>query len=114
VQVNYDVYRYELERITGCCAANIAIECDIDEVAKQLTIRAIRQVATWKAQDELVVRTPADWWQHFKKRWYPEWVKARWPIVYDIQVYKALAYLPTLRVPRPEDKEPVFYGWSKV
>lgn len=46
------------------------------------------------------VRFPADWWQAFKKRWFPKWAKRRWPpkhreVVLDAKAIY-LEYLPRL------------------
>lgn len=30
--------------------------------------------------DTIEVEYPADWWQAFKERWFPNWAKERWPV----------------------------------
>lgn len=35
---------------------------------------------TSQATVELEVEVPADWWQHFKERWFPAWARKRWPV----------------------------------
>lgn len=30
----------------------------------------------WESRFEV----PADWWQHFKQRWFPAWALERWPV----------------------------------
>ena len=31
-----------------------------------------------------IIKYPADWWQSFKERWYPNWAKKRWPVCYTV------------------------------
>ncbi len=31
------------------------------------------------------LRYPADWWQAFKDRWFPEWALKRWPIEWEVR-----------------------------
>lgn len=33
---------------------------------------------------EVVVKHPADWWQAFKKRWFPGWALKRWPVRMEV------------------------------
>lgn len=39
---------------------------------------------------------PADWWQAFKKRWFPRWAKRRWPVVRETYVIDVKALWPHL------------------
>jgi hypothetical protein len=42
---------------------------------------------------------PADWWQAFKERWYPEWAKKRWPVRYEQYVITARELYPQVSLP---------------
>lgn len=33
---------------------------------------------------KVTLYAPADWWEHFKERWFPDWAKQRWPVRYGI------------------------------
>ncbi len=48
-----------------------------DAVAQALTQEWVKQETQW----------PADWWQHFKQRWFPCWAKARWPVQMEIKTW---------------------------
>ena len=48
-----------------------------------------------------IVRYPADWWQAFKERWFSAWMKARWPVRYE--VFDVQARYPTFRYAVPVD-----------
>jgi hypothetical protein len=43
----------------------------------QTVIRSIYRLAVY---EELLCRYPADWWQAFKERWFPKWLKYHYPI----------------------------------
>ena len=48
---------------------------NLDEIAMRIKYEIVGlqyKVAT--------VSYPADWWQAFKDRWFPTWVKRRWPV----------------------------------
>lgn len=33
---------------------------------------------------QVTLYAPADWWEHFKERWFPQWAKDKWPVLYGI------------------------------
>jgi hypothetical protein len=43
-------------------------------------VKALINIAT---QEEEVCNVPSDWWQHFKERWFPLWLKRKFPVRYD-------------------------------
>lgn len=49
---------------------------------------------------EKYVSYPADWWQAFKKRWFPKWALSKWPVIYKTHKFSfSLTYpgfLPAL------------------
>lgn len=42
------------------------------------------------------VKYPADWWQHFKLRWFPKWAKKRWPVRFSVTEFVATHVYPQL------------------
>jgi len=42
------------------------------------------------------IRYPADWWQALKDRWFPAWLRRRYPVVYT--AIDVAAMYPDLRV----------------
>jgi len=38
------------------------------------------QNVTSEATVTMRFKAPASWWQHFKRRWFPAWMKRRWPV----------------------------------
>ena len=45
---------------------------------------------------------PADWWQAFKERWFPEWAQRRWPIKYTHYIVDIKALYPDLHPSIPD------------
>jgi hypothetical protein len=51
--------------------------------------------------EELVdVSFPRDWWQAFKDRWFPQWLKRRFPVMKTR--IEGMAYFPKLQLPDQE------------
>ena len=85
------ISRIELERIQVAVSRSLS-SASLDSIASSvradfldgyfsrdvtLTFRAFlygNGRETWKCE------WPADWWQHFKKRWFPRWALRRWPV----------------------------------
>lgn len=44
-----------------------------------------------------VITYPADWWQAFKERWFPAWLKAKFPPQYTR--YEVQAQYPRMAIP---------------
>lgn len=40
---------------------------------------------------------PADWWQAFKERWFPSFLRDRYPIIYSVREIDVKAIYPRLR-----------------
>lgn len=65
-----------------------------DEIAVQLVQKVWgREIQRRKC------KWPADWWQAFKERWYPDWAIDRWPIRYEEYVITARELAPLMRIP---------------
>ncbi len=58
------------------------------------SIRVLLDVAT---QEEDIMETPSDWWQHFKLRWFPRWLKKRYPV--KMSWISAIHQFPELDIP---------------
>ena len=40
------------------------------------------------------IKHPLDWWQAFKERWFPEWLKRKYPVVYQVHRISHTAMFP--------------------
>lgn len=54
----------------------VEVESLIDDAGDGI-IRVLLTVAT---QEEQLAEFPADWWQFFKERWFPQWLLRRYPV----------------------------------
>lgn len=52
--------------------------------------------------DEKKVVYPADWWEAFKDRWFPAWLKNRYPVKNKVVVYKTKLAYPQSKVKCPD------------
>lgn len=47
---------------------------------------------------------PSDWKQAFKERWFPNWAKKKWPVVYTNFVVSARNVYPDLKISVPQER----------
>ena len=57
----------------------------VEEQDSTLRMRIISMFVTSLEQPYHVIRYPKDWWQAFKYRWFPSWLKGRFPIEYHVE-----------------------------
>lgn len=75
-----------------------------EQVYGKLLFRIEREFFGERKQEEVEVQFqfPASWWQHFKQRWFPDWLLKRYPIVMKNHVGKyrvdAQFYFPDLPI----------------
>jgi len=61
----------------------------------------LRAFVVVEEQVPLRLEVPADWWEHFKQRWFPAWALARWPVrTLEIRLPVETIY-PTLQTEIP-------------
>ena len=63
----------------------------------------VRYAILGQEMERVECRWPADWWQAFKARWFPEWAKARWPVREEVRQLVARELYPKVKLP---DREP--------
>lgn len=49
------------------------------------------------------IKYPLDWFQAFKERWFPVWVKKKYPIKYQYYRFNLKAIYPKLRISLPKE-----------
>lgn len=85
----YGVQGVKIERVTGIMS---------DRFAYQL-----RAYVLGERQEEFTIEYPADWWQAFKERWFPESCKRRWPVEYKRYEFKRFNIYPKMKYQVPDD-----------
>lgn len=64
-------------------------------------MRVCMERAVWGQRgDSVTVSYPADWWQHFKQRFFPRWALKRWPVLKVHETYSARVLCPDLKISR--------------
>lgn len=76
----------DLEDWEPGAAANLELRTRIDRLRDGLFL----QLRTWllKAPHPakmVTLNAPATWWDHFKVRWFPEWLNRRYPVRYGYE-----------------------------
>ena len=69
-----------------------------NDILDQLVLTLAARITTQKLE-EITVSYPADWWQAFKKRWFPKWAKKRWPVEKRTHTVSAHALYPKIAMP---------------
>ncbi len=73
------------------------------ELDRNIALRGqmVKSIITALSVPATSVQYPTDWWQAFKKRWFPHWLKVRFPVNYT--VWTAARYCPhkAISEPRP-------------
>lgn len=70
---------------------NTQIESFFSSTLPGLVVR-IQQNLLYLEDDRGDIEVPADWWEHFKERWFPQWALKRWPVRY--RHWRARWYFP--------------------
>ena len=60
---------------------NLSMNAHLDVMFAQDNI-AIREIYHLATLEEPIAKYPADWWQAFKVRWFPQWLLKRHPAQY--------------------------------
>ena len=77
---------FKVQNITTCYAIDNQLLLDANRIKLEIVNEGIRSMlkATIDilTKEELLVKYPADWWQAFKERWFPKWLKRKHPVKY--------------------------------
>jgi hypothetical protein len=82
----------------GAYLGNLRMESFYDHAAQAMVLRTLQRVAS-KKLDVKTVRFPSDWWQAVKRRFFPAWALAKWPVQYTEVTMEANAYMPDICIP---------------
>lgn len=68
--------QHVLDKGLSISTDRLAIQVILDDWGNRL-VQGMLAIAT---QEDREISYPADWWQAFKFRWFPEWALRRWPV----------------------------------
>ena len=96
-QVSLEMERFEtLRRITEQFVMNAVELQSWKDYLKDDMVVAMTYHVFGQRLDEQTVEYPADWWQHFKQRWFPAWALRRWPVLNTVRTMKLMGFYPEL------------------
>lgn len=68
-------------------------------VVENMLVGSVESYIARRLLERVEVQWPADWWQHFKERWSPEWALRRWPVRYEQRTLEAHEWLKLRELP---------------
>lgn len=108
--VRYELEQFEVRRIFSPeVLESIRLERYDDFITNGMVVELRGMVASWREQRWF--KTPENWWEHLKERWFPAWALKRWPVVY--RWYDAVVILPKVPVVKPEYRAVEFAVWRQ-
>jgi len=105
--VNLEQLKWALIKVLNEKEINAIV--DISEhfsfIAGEIAIRAYGHVwAEEKSVQRKEIKYPADWRQHFKLRWFPQWALNKWPVKITSEVLDVKCIYPAFK-PKLKDQE---------
>lgn len=80
-----------------------------DGIEREVSIMLDGLVAKWT--EDRILQVPANWWEHFKQRWFPAWALERWPVL--MKTYDAAVILPMVPISDPKFHRVEFAVWRE-
>ena len=92
-----ETVRYKLAaRLSEAELHNFDVSVIVDRLAEQIEFRVQHELYAEKHPQRRIIY-PRDWWQAFKKRWFPGWLLKRFPVVYTEYVISVATLYPDIK-----------------
>ena len=84
---------YTIEECKRMSECNTSLVHDVQDIVHA---QIITQLAEQELPDvdicfpEFYTKCPATWWQHFKERWFPQWLLEKYPVQYKKVHHRAI------------------------
>ena len=85
-----------MQRVADELVMNAADVSKFYDIVRKQSVMEITYHVFGQRLDEQTVEYPADWWQHFKQRWFPAWALRRWPVQKHVRTMKLMGFYPEL------------------
>lgn len=95
--------RFGMQQAVSAELLDAQIEGKHDRLVDQF-VYTLRGYLWGESQKGYEYSYPADWWQAFKKRWFPNWAKRKWPILYTVIKVDVNVVYPDLKISMPTEK----------
>jgi hypothetical protein len=106
--INFETIEYEFRKYASIAYMADEMFENIDEpIIKWLADNSFGELGatifrlTWElaCRDLLEWKYPEDWKEAFKERWFPEWAKKKWPVVYSSFTLTEIAGIKRSTIP---------------
>jgi hypothetical protein len=84
-------------------------EIDIANPIGDMLIVGWKQSLWQQELERYPIKTPLDWFEHFKDRWYPRWAKKLWPVKWDSYDQALYCVYPFKRLAFPKESHYFVY-----
>ena len=80
-------------------ALDTAVVKQLDDFVTGNLVHEMEMMCLGRKGMTVTIEYPADWWQAFKKRWFPGWALERWPVLLQCHKVETHRVCPHLAVP---------------
>jgi hypothetical protein len=100
--VKFHLDKYDIHNLTTHIYDDPMLNAKIVQIVRRIASEKLEEI---EVRAEATIEYPATWWEHFKERWYPEWLKRKFPVKYDLKtetnITKAdvMAFYPNVSLP---------------
>jgi hypothetical protein len=77
--VKFHLDKYDIHNLTTHIYDDPMLNAKIVQIVRRIASEKLEEI---EIEATVKVDYPADWWQHFKERWYPKWLQKRFPVGY--------------------------------
>ena len=63
-----------------------------------------RNYVASEVQKKIQIQYPKDWWNAFKERWFPNWLKWRYPVIYRKHDFSPKVLYPFMKISLPNER----------
>ncbi len=88
--------------------SGLKIEGYLDGLVGHMVLRMYKYLESEEVGEHCVTY-PRDWWQHFKQRWFPMWLRLRYPIQYRSEKFEMGVLYPDFEAGLTGERTIVYY-----
>jgi hypothetical protein len=77
--LKFHLDKYDIHNLTTHIYDDPMLNAKIVQIVRRIASEKLEEI---EIEATVTVDYPATWWQHFKHRWYPEWLQKRFPVRY--------------------------------
>lgn len=86
----------------------VRLESYLDDATWSLAIKMYKYLESEEVGEHCVTY-PKDWWQHFKQRWFPVWLRRKYPVQYKSEKFEMGVLYPEFNPGLTGERTIVYY-----